>query len=109
MNGNTEGRTGLPVQKFHEIVDRTDALDADPLLVEPGFNRIKHIFRKGKKILDAALKGRDLGLNMPLQGKATSSRETFAHLKETLSPNQKRLNARFEKMVAEDGLYTSYD
>jgi hypothetical protein len=62
-----------------------------------------------EKILTSALNGDDLGLTIPLRGHASSSQDTFHSLKNMFSQKQKKLEACFEKMVSDDGLYTAYD
>ena len=46
---------------------------------------------------------------MPLRGHASSSTDSFKHLQNTLSTKQKRLDSKFEKMMADEGAYTSYE
>lgn len=61
-----------------------------------------------QKIFEEGLKGKDLGIKMPLKGKASTSIDAFNHLQETFSSKQKRLNSKFEKMASDDGIYSSY-
>ncbi|MCU0851318.1 MAG: hypothetical protein MUC80_08650 [Candidatus Thermoplasmatota archaeon] len=62
-----------------------------------------------EKILTSAIQGDDLGLTIPVRGRASTSETTFHTLKNTFSRQQKKLDTCFEKMVSEDGLYTSYE
>lgn len=62
-----------------------------------------------EKILTSAIHGDDLGLTIPVRGSASTSKETFHHLKTTFSTKQKKLENRLEKMVSDDKGYTSYD
>jgi len=62
-----------------------------------------------EKILTSAIQGDDLGLTIPVRGRASTSETTFHTLKNTFSCQQKKLDTCFEKMVSEDGLYTSYE
>jgi len=62
-----------------------------------------------EKILTSAIQGDDLGLTIPVRGRASTSETTFHTLKNTFSRQQKKLGTCFEKMVSEDGLYTSYE
>lgn len=62
-----------------------------------------------KKILEGAIQGNDLGLKIPVRGHASTSKETFERLDSTFSHKQKKLADTFEKMVSDDGLYTSYE
>ena len=60
-------------------------------------------------IFDAAVKGkRDLGLQIPVKGKASSSKSVFRNIKNELSLKQKKLDNKFEKIASDEGLYNSY-
>ena len=61
-------------------------------------------------IFDVAIQGKkkDLGIRMPVRGHASSSEESFTNLRHTLSTKQKRLDSKFEKMMADEGTYNSY-
>jgi hypothetical protein len=61
-----------------------------------------------QKIFEEGLKGRDLGIRMPVRGKASTSKDAFDHLQEAFSSKQKRLNSKLEKMISDDGIYSSY-
>ena len=63
---------------------------------------------KPQKIFDAALKGKNLGISMPVRGHASSSKDYFTNLHDTLSTKQKKIDEKFEKTAADDGLYDSY-
>jgi len=62
-----------------------------------------------EQILQSAIKGDDLGLTIPVRGRASSSETMFHSLKSSFSSQQKKLECCFEKMAADDGLYTSYE
>jgi hypothetical protein len=62
-----------------------------------------------QQILSSAMSGEDLGITIPVQGHASTSKDTFHTLKTTFSQQQKKLETTFEKMVSDDGLYTSYE
>lgn len=62
-----------------------------------------------EQILSSALKGDDLGLTIPIQGRASTSKDTFHALKSTFSQKQKKLETQLEKMVCDDGLFSSYE
>ena len=63
-----------------------------------------------KDIFESAIKGEneDMGISMPMRGHASASKDSFNHLHNTLSTKQKRIDAKFEKMATDDGLYDSY-
>ena len=62
-----------------------------------------------QKIFEEGIKGNDLGITMPIKGKASTSKNTFNYLQQMLASKQKKLNEKFEKIAADDGLYSSYD
>jgi hypothetical protein len=82
-------------------------------IIQGDFQRILKNLEKGihpQKIFDAAFKGRrNLGISIPLSGNASTSKDTFKCLHDTMSTSQKRLDSKFEKMATDDGLYSSYD
>jgi len=61
-----------------------------------------------QKIFEEGLKGHDLGIKVPVKGKASTSKDAFNYLQGAFSSKQKRLNSKFEKMVSDDGIYNSY-
>lgn len=81
-------------------------------IIQGDIHRILTNINRGippEKILTSAIQGDDLGLTIPVRGRASTSETTFHTLKNTFSRQQKKLETCFEKMVSEDGLYTSYD
>ena len=81
-------------------------------IIQSNIRKILKNIEKGihpQKILDAAIKGKyDLGLKMPVRGYASTSKDTFSHLKDILSAKHKELDIKLEKMIYEDGIYNSY-
>lgn len=82
-------------------------------IIQGDIRRILRNLERGiqpEKILDAAMKGRGkkFGMSMPVRGQASSSKETFSNMSNTLSTKQKKLDAKFEKIASDDGLYSSY-
>jgi hypothetical protein len=61
------------------------------------------------KIIDGAIKGDDLGLKIPVRGKASNSNQIFSTMKETITSSRKKVDEAFEKMAKKDGLYQAYD
>jgi len=61
-----------------------------------------------QKIFEEGLKGNDLGIKMPIRGKASTSKDTFNYLQGSFSLKQKEINSKFEKMMSDDGIYNSY-
>ena len=61
------------------------------------------------KILSAALEGKDMGLSIPLRGKASSEEKNYQQMREIISSKQKKIDREFEKLAENEGLYRSYD
>ena len=61
-----------------------------------------------QKIFEEGLKGNDLGITIPVKGKASASEDAFTYLHEVFSSKQKKLDKTMEKIVSDDGIYTSY-
>jgi len=82
-------------------------------IVQGNFQKILRNLERGIKpqtIFESALKGKkDMGLKMPVKGKASSSQNIFDDLKLDTSEKQKKINSRFDKLAYDDGLYTGYD
>lgn len=80
-------------------------------IIQGDIRRILKNIERGihpQKIFEAALKGKNLGLSMPVKGHASSSKDSFQNIRDTLSTRHKKLDSKFEKMAADDGLYDSY-
>jgi len=81
-------------------------------IIQGDIRRILKNIDKGihpQKIFEAALKGKNLGLSLPVRGHASSSKDSFQNIRDTLSNKQKKLDSKFEKIAADEGLYTSYE
>jgi len=87
--------------------------DGDFGIVQGDFQKILKNLEKGirpEKIFESAYKGKkDLGLKMPVKGKASSSKKIFDQINTSRSENKKKINERFEKIACDDGLYKGYD
>jgi len=82
-------------------------------IIQGDIKRILKNLERGvqpEKILDAAMKGsgKKFGMSIPVRGQASSSEETFDNISNTLSTKQKKLDAKFEKIASDDGLYKNY-
>jgi hypothetical protein len=82
-------------------------------IIQGDFRKIIKNLEKGikpEKIYNAAIKGKkDLGISMPIKGHASTSKDVFNDIHNTLSKEQRRLDKKLEKMATDDGLYRSYD
>ena len=81
-------------------------------IIQGDFKKIfKNIQRgiKPDRIFNEAIKGKkDLGLRIPIRGKASSSEEKFDSLNQILLNNRKKINSKIEEIANQDGLYQSY-
>jgi hypothetical protein len=94
-----------------DVEDEITKYAGDFGIVQGNIRRILKNIEKGippQKIFEAAMEGKNLGISIPVRGHASSSENSFTNLHDTLSTKQKRLDEKLEKMIAEDGLYTSY-
>ena len=82
-------------------------------IIQGDFKKIIKNLERGinpQKIFDAAIKGKkDFGISMPIRGKASTSKDVFDTLRNTLSTNQKKLDSKLEQMAKDDGLYSAYE
>ena len=94
-----------------EIDNEITKYASDFGIIQGDIRRILKNIEKGippQEIFNAALKGKNLGLSMPVRGHASSSKDSFKNIHETLSTRQKKLDSKLEKMASDDGLYDSY-
>lgn len=81
-------------------------------IVQGDIRRIAKSLEKGippKKIFDAAFKGKNLGISMPVRGHASSLEESFTAVHHALLTKRKKIDKTFEKMAFDDGFYSGYD
>jgi len=95
-----------------EIETEISKNEADFGILQGDFKKIIKNIQKGiqpDKIFNEAIKGKkDLGLTIPVRGKASSSEERFNNLNQALSDNRKKINSKIEEIAYEDGLYQPY-
>ena len=87
-------------------------LSGDFGIIQGDIHKIAFHLNQGihpQKIIDGALKGDDLGLKIPVRGKASNSDQTFSTINETVTSSRKKVDEAFEKLAKKDGLYQSYD
>jgi hypothetical protein len=81
-------------------------------IIQGDIRKIASHLHKGKTpndIIDAATKGKDLGLRIPLRGQASHANESYSNLRDQVKPNRKKIDEAFEKMAKKDGFYQSYE
>jgi hypothetical protein len=81
-------------------------------IIQGDIHKITSHLQKGlhpNRIIEAAIKGKDLGLRIPVQGKASSSNESFSSLKDQYKPSRKKIDSAFQKMAKKDGIYQAYE
>jgi len=95
-----------------EIENEISKNEGDFGIIQGDFRKIIKNIQKGikpEKIFNEAIKGKkDLGLKIPVRGKASSSEEQFKNINQTLSNNRKKINSKIEEIANEDGLYQPY-
>lgn len=80
-------------------------------VIQGDFQKIMQNIKKGihpQKILHEGLKGNDLGIKIPVKGKASTAKNTYSHLNKKFSTQQKKIDATFQKLLIDDGIYNSY-
>jgi hypothetical protein len=95
-----------------DIEEQITKKSGDFGIIQGDIQKILRNINKGippQQILTSAMNGQDLGITIPVQGKASTSKDTFQSIKSTLHTHQKKLETCFEKMVSEDGIYKSYE
>lgn len=95
-----------------EIEDKLDKNVGNFGIIQGDFKKIIKNIEKGihpQKIFQEGVKGKDLGITIPVKGKASTSESAFKSLQQTFESKQKKLNEKFEKIAADDGLYSSYE
>jgi hypothetical protein len=94
-----------------DIGERLNKNTGDFGIIQGNINKIIQNLQRGitpEKIFDEALKGRDLGISIPVKGVASSSADTFTFIQNSLLEKQKKLDFKFEKMMNQDGIYNLY-
>jgi hypothetical protein len=95
-----------------DIEEQITKKSGDFGIIQGDIQKILRNINKGippQQILTSAMKGRDLGITIPVQGHASTSKDTFHSIKSTFCSHQKKLESCFEKMASDDGIYKSYE
>ena len=105
------GKIGRRVdQGIESIIHKNDGNFG---IVQGNFQKILKNLEKGIKpeaIFESAFYGKnDMGLKMPVKGKASSSKKVFNEFDINPSIEQEKINKKFEKIAYDDGLYKGYD
>lgn len=100
-------------RNIDEDIEKTIRKDSGDFgVVQGDIQKIIRNIDKGihpQKIFEEGLKGNDLGIKVPVKGKASTSQEAFNCLNTSFSTKQKKLDSKFEKIMNDDGVYDSYD
>lgn len=94
-----------------DIVNEISRYSGDFGIIQSDIKKIASNLQMGvqpDQILSAAFQGKDLGLTIPVRGQASSENDSFRYLHENLSTKQRKIDLKFEKLAAEDGLYDAY-
>ena len=95
-----------------DIEEQITSKSSDFGIIQGDIQKILRNINRGippQQILTSAMNGGDLGITMPVQGQASTSKDTFQNMKSTYCSHQKNLETYFEKMILEEGLYKSYE
>jgi hypothetical protein len=95
-----------------DIEEQITKKSGDFGIIQGDIQKILFNINKGippQQILTSAMSGEDLGITIPVQGRASTSKDSFHSLKNTFSSQQKKLETCFEKIVTDDGIYKSYE
>lgn len=109
-----QGVGGKIARHVDEDVEKEISKYADDFgIIQGNMSKILKNLEKGvhpRTIFETALQGKknDLGIRMPLRGHASTAPMSFTHLHQTLSTKQKKLDAAFEKLATNEGLYSAY-
>ena len=109
-----KGLGGLIARRLDEDVQAEISRYAGDFgIIQGDFKKIYRNLKKGiepKEIFDAAISGKkDLGLSLPVRGLASTSKDVFEDIRNNLLTKQKKLDEKFKKIAADDGLYKSYE
>ena len=94
-----------------EIINSISDTSGDFGIIEGNMQKILKHMQKGmtaKEILSEGLHGRDLGVRVPILGKAETQKPSFSILRDSFLDKQKPLDHRFQKLLQSDGTYTNY-
>ena len=95
-----------------DIEEEINKKSGDFGIIQGNFKKIIKNIDKGihpQRIFEEGLKGKDLGITIPVKGKGSTTQNTFKYLQQKFASEQNKLNEKFERMAAYDGLYSSYD
>ncbi len=96
-----------------DIASKIKKKSGDFGIIQGNFQKILKNLEKGirpQSILKQAVKGKkDLGIKMPVRGKASSSKKIFDDINSNKSDNKKKIDSKFEKIAYNDGLYHGFD
>jgi hypothetical protein len=95
-----------------DIEEQITRKSGDFGIIQGDIHKILFNIKRGippQQILTSAMNGEDLGITIPVQGHASTSKDTFYSIKNTFSSHQKKLETCLEKMVSDDGIYKSYE
>ncbi len=94
------------------IENEISKFSSDFGIIKSNIPKISKNLKKGvpfDNILNAAIKGEDMGISMPMRGYASALKDNYKNIRNEFLNKQKRIDINFEKLAYEDGLYNSYD
>jgi hypothetical protein len=94
-----------------EIENEISKFGGDFGIVQGDIQKIFKNIQKGvsvQTIFNAATKGKDMGINIPMKGRASTSEDSFNNMYNIFASKQKKLDSKFKRIATIDGVYTSY-
>ena len=81
-------------------------------IIQGDIRRFLHNIEKGlspKYIFQQGIKGKNLGISVPVRGKAASTEEQFNTLRDIFITKQKSLDQQITRILTKEGHYAGYD
>ena len=95
-----------------DIQDHLQRNTSDFGILQGNIRKIVYNIKRGippETIFEAALQGDDLGLSIPVKGIASRSEQTYQFVHDAMVSQQKHLDTSFERLLADEGMFASYD
>lgn len=100
-------------RQIDEDIEKTITKDAGDFgIIQGDIRRFLKNVEKGhspRHIFEQGIQGKNLGISIPVRGKATSTETQFNLLREQFLIKQKSLDQKITRMLAKEGHYQGYD
>ena len=94
------------------IIEKINEKSGDFGIIQVDFHKIFINLKKGiqpEKIFEEGINGKDLGITIPVRGKASTSQQVYEYLKENYRIQQKPLHKKMGQLLSDEGISTGYD